>query len=69
MTPEQEYFEQFFRTHILYLRMEKLTRELRLLQLKAEDAVLRLDEISYQLKAEDTVLRLNDVSYQLDTKE
>ena len=49
MTPEQEYFEQFFRMHILYLRMDKLALELRLFQLKAEDAALRLDELFYQL--------------------
>ena len=54
MTPEQEYLEQeyleqFIRVRILFLQMSKTMAELRLLQLHAEDAVLRLEKLVYQL--------------------
>ena len=49
MTPEQEYFDQFFRMRILYLRMDKAELELRLLGLMAENVVQRLNELFCQL--------------------
>ena len=50
MTPEQEYFEQFIRMRILSLQMSKAMAELRLLQLNAEDALLRLEKLVYQIQ-------------------